>query len=177
LNVCACCECASSSPRTLQSLRLTDRITVFAIRDGVRRYLRMYLPPSPADRDYRAGCLGAEVGHCFPCRDCDARFRHACKCCTAIHAITCRPVRRAQASAGLACCYSWPFRGCCSHTHRPEGPRTCLRCKLVPSNAPAGRLRVRANLNNRTMRAALAGWGARCLYGPLVAGPALASRT
>jgi hypothetical protein len=144
---------------------------------AVRRYLRMYLPPSPADRDYRAGCLGAEVGHCFPCRDCDARFRHACKCCTAIHAITCRPVRRAQASAGLACCYSWPFRGCCSHTHRPEGPRTCLRCKLVPSNAPAGRLRVRANLNNRTMRAVLAGWGARCLYGSLVAGPALASRT
>ena len=59
--------------------------------------------------------------------------------------------------------------------HPPPGGRTCLRCKLVPSNAPAGRLRVRANLNNRTMRAALAGWGARCLYESLVAGPALAA--
>ena len=61
--------------------------------------------------------------------------------------------------------------------HPPPGGRTCLRCKLVPSNAPAGRLRVGANLNNRTMRAALAGWVARCLHGSLVAGPALASRT
>lgn len=127
----------------------------------MRRYLRMYLPPSPADRDYRAGCLGAEVGHCFPCRDCDARFRHACKCCTAIHAITCRPVRRAQASAGLACCHTgWPFRG----ARIPTGRRAHVASLCPVANGPAtgGRLGVAANLNNRTRQVALAGCGACC---------------
>ena len=144
MSVCDCCGCASSSPSyvpVVETYRLNHGVCDTGRGAAVRRYLRMYLPPSPADRDYRAGCLGAEVGLCFPRRDCDVRFRHACKCCTAIHAVTCRPVRRAQASAGLACCYaSWPFRGCCSHTHRPEGARACVAslCPLTPRPAGSG---------------------------------------
>ena len=98
LNVCNCCERCILEPSyvpVVETYRLNHGVCDTGRGAAVRRYLRMYLPPNPADRDYRAGCLGAEVGLCFPRRDCDVRFRHACKCCTAIHAVTCRPVRRA----------------------------------------------------------------------------------
>ena len=162
--VCVCARARTLQPSyipAVETYRLTHGVCDTGRGAAVRVYLLMNLATSSADRDYGAGRHGALLSALVT----DARFRHACKCCTAVHAVACRCGVLKHPIGWHAVTRAGPFAVL---GYLPAAGRTCLLCKLVPcsqlANGPGtgGRLGVAADLNNRTRQVALAGCGACC---------------
>ena len=126
--VCVCARAHTLQPSyipAVETYRLTHGVCDTGRGAAVRVYLLMNLATSSADRDYGAGRHGALLSALVT----DARFRHACKCCTAVHAVACRCGVLKHPIGWHAVTRAGPFAVL---GYLPAAGRTGLLCKLVP---------------------------------------------
>ena len=135
------CLCTPPAHRMFQPWILTDRLMVFAIRDGVLRFIDISACTSL--QVLLIATTGRAVsqlmwGFAFLTRDCDARFLHACKCSTAHHAETCLCGVLKHPLGWHATVRAGPFalRGCCSHAHTAADTRACFASLCPVANGP-----------------------------------------
>jgi hypothetical protein len=135
------CLCTPPAHRTFQPWRLTDRLMVFAIRDGVLRCVDISACTSLQVR--LIATTGRAVskprwGFAFRTRDCDARFLHACKCSTAHHAETCLCGVLKHPLGWHATIRAGPFAAAARmHTRHPAADaRACFASLCPVANGP-----------------------------------------